>query len=332
MNKQLNSRIQPGFCIVKKPGTLSSQAYELFQGRSSDAMKLFMNLNDDTQWVKPGQILIIADPYNNNQTYQLDQLKQAKKRVNQALITSDVPTADFLDKNYGTIAALTNFMDKSIGAVSDAGDKYFSRVADVLNRIEKSYQNQFRTQGSLISQQFYSERAKLFSELDSYLNNLVKRSLKFRPYDDIKRALNLSSRAIVHDWQTAGVGAIQGYSTYIDRAANAAKYMKAGGWVAIGFSGLNATNEVIHSCTIGRENECKKVAVREYSKFGVSTAAGIYGGTLGAYGVTALCIAAGIPTGGAGTLACGIVGGIAAGAVSSSIAEKGTNYFMDLIL
>ena len=108
--------------------------------------------------------------------------------------------------------------------------------------------------------------------------------------------------------------------------------MKAGGWVAIGFAGLNTTNEVHHACTTGRENQCMKVAVREYSKFGTSTAASIYGGTLGAYGATSLCIALGVATGGAGLLACGIAGGVAVGTASGAIAEKGTNYFMDLIL
>lgn len=327
-----NSEVQPGFCIVQNPGTLLSQAQELFHKRNPEAMKMFMELNSDTPWVKPGQLLIVADPNNKNQARQINQLNKAKKRVTHALATEDVSTATFLNNYYGTIAALTNIMDKSLGAVSDAGEKYFTRITETLKKIEAAYQNQFRTQGSLIGQQFYVERAKLFNELDSYLNGLVKRNLKFRPYEDIKRALNLSSRSIVHDWQTAGVGAIQGYSTYIGRAAKAASYMKAGGWVAIGFAGLNTTNEVHHACTTGRENQCMKVAVREYSKFGASTAASIYGGTLGAYGATSLCIALGVATGGAGLLACGVVGGIAVGTASGTIAEKGTNYFMDLIL
>lgn len=332
MDKGKESQIQPGFCIVQNPGTLASQAQELFYGKNPEAINLFMQLNKDTQWVKPGQILIISDPNNNNQAYQIYQLKEAKKRVNQALATTDLPTATFLNTHYATIAALTNIMDKTIGAASDAGEKYFSRITDTLKKIESTYQNQFKTQGTLISQQFFIERARLFSELESYLNRLVKRSLKFQPYESLKNALNLSSRSIVHDWQTSGVGAIQGYSTYINRAARAARYMKAGGWIAIGFAGLNTTNEIHHACTIGREKQCSKVAVREYSKFGISTAASIYGGTLGAYGATGLCITLGVATGGAGVLACGIVGGITAGTISGAVAEKGADYLMDLIL
>ncbi|WP_342754819.1 hypothetical protein AAGQ96_03115 [Pantoea sp. MBD-2R] len=332
MNNQKDSNVQPGFCIAQQPGTLSSQACELFRDKNREAAMLFMQLNSNTSWVKPGQLLIVADPNNKNQSSQIENLRKAKRKVDHALATTDAETSSFLNTHYGTIAALTNILDKSTGTVSDAGEKYFSRIAEKLKQIEITYQNQFRTQGSLISQQFFSERARLFAELEGHLNGLAKSALKFRPYDDLKRALNLSSRSIVHDWQTAGIGAIKGYSSYIDRASGAAKYMKMGGWVAIGFAGLNTTNEVHHACTTGREGECKKVAVREYTKFGLSTAASMYGGAVGATGAATFCVAIGLASGGVGTLACGIVGGVAAGTASGAVAEKGTDYFMDWIL
>ncbi|MDU3075032.1 MAG: hypothetical protein E7B29_01670 [Mixta calida] len=108
--------------------------------------------------------------------------------------------------------------------------------------------------------------------------------------------------------------------------------MKTGGWIAIGFAGLNTTNDVHQACTTGRENQCRKVAVKEYSKFASSTAASIYGGSLGAAGTAGICIALGVPTGGLGTLACGIVGGVAVGNIAGTAAKKGTDYLMDLIL
>lgn len=332
MDNRKNSQIQPGFCIVQNPGTLASQAQEIFQGRNHDAAKLFMQLNGNTQWVKPSQMLIIADPNNNNQNHQISKMQEAKRKVDSSLATADLSTAGFLNEHYGTIAALTNFMDKSTGIVSDAAEKHFSQIEKTLKQIELTYQNQFRSQGSLIGQQFFSERARLFNQLNLSLDKLSKLVLKIKPYNDIKRALNLSSRSIVHEWQSAGVGAIKGYSTYIDRAAATAKYVKAGGWVSIGFAAMNTTNEVHHACTTGRESECKKVAVREYSKFGASTVASIYGGGLGGLGATALCVAVGVPTGGLGTLACGIIGGTVAGAASGAVAEKSTDYFMDWIL
>ncbi len=104
----------------------------IFQDRNRDAINFFMQINNDTPWVKPGQILIVADPNNSNQAYQLYELKKAKEKVSHALATTDVPVSTFLNANYGTIAALTNIMDKTVGAVSDAGEKYFSRITDIL--------------------------------------------------------------------------------------------------------------------------------------------------------------------------------------------------------
>lgn len=63
--------------------------------------------------------------------------------------------------------------------------------------IEKTYQNQYRTQGALIGQQFYAERNALLAQLKPLLNKLTKKQLKFRDYADLKRALGLSTKSIV---------------------------------------------------------------------------------------------------------------------------------------
>ncbi|EXU74451.1 hypothetical protein [Erwinia mallotivora] len=328
----INSTVEPGFCVVQQPGTLAFHAQDIFHSRNPEAAKLFMQLNNDTQWVKPGQILIVADPENKNQQHQIRTLQAAKGKVNLALATTDTPTASFINDHYAVIAALTSWGDKASGMIGDAGEKYFSQIESTLKRIEQSYQNQFRTQGSLISQQFFAERQALFAELKPLLNSITRLSLKLKKYDSLKTALGLSSRSIVHDWQTAGVGAIKGYSSYIERAAGIAKYMKAGGWVAIGFAGLNTTNEVHHACTTGREGECRKVAVREYTKFGVSTGTGYLGGAWGAAGAGAACVALGVATAGAGLLACSVLGAAAGGYVGSEIGSSGTDYMMDKLL
>ena len=90
-------------------------------------------------------------------------------------------------------------MDKSLGVVADAGERYFSEIEKKLKAIKLAYQNQYRTQGTLIGQQFFVERQKLFSELDVLLNKLSRLTLKLKPYEEIKHALGLSSRSIVHE-------------------------------------------------------------------------------------------------------------------------------------
>lgn len=324
------SLVNPGYCIVQQPGTLDFQTRLLFNDPNSDAARYFMQVNSDVQWSKPGQMLILGAPGSNN-SVQLKQLQLAKKKVNGALADLNSGEANFFNQHFSTIAAVTNFMDKSLGVVADAGEKYFSEIEKKLKSIELAYQNQYRAQGTLISQQFFVERQRLFSELDGLLNKLSRLTLKMKPYNELKHALGLSSRSIVHEWSTAGVASIRGYSTYIDNASKAARFLKAGGWLAIGFAGANTTNEVYNACTVGREQSCSKIAVKKYSSFGASLAGGIYGGKYGAMAGAGVCVALGVATGGVGLLACSIVGAAAGGYVGGEIAGGATEYMMDKI-
>ncbi|MDO2439017.1 hypothetical protein [Enterobacter nematophilus] len=324
------SLVNPGYCIVQQPGTLDFQARLLFNNPNSDAARYFMQVNSDMQWSKPGQMLILDAPGSNN-AVQLKQLQLAKNKVNGALADLNSGEANFFNHHFSTIAAVTNFMDKSLGVVADAGEKYFSEIEKKLKSIELAYQNQYRAQGTLISQQFFVERQRLFSELDGLLNKLSRLTLKMKSYNELKHALGLSSRSIVHEWSTAGVASIRGYSTYVDNASKAARFLKAGGWLAIGFAGANTTNEVYNACTTGREQSCTKVAVKKYSSFGASLAGGIYGGKYGAMAGAGVCVALGVATGGVGLLACSIVGAAAGGYVGGEIAGGATEYMMDKI-
>ncbi len=172
--------------------------------------------------------MVINDPSNQN-ALQLQALKLAKCNVNGVMAGLNSDEAGFLNQHFGTIAALTNVMDKSLGIISDAGERYFTEIERKLKEIERklkeielAYQRQYRTQGVLIGQQFFIERHRLFSELNVLLNKLSRLTLKIKPYNNLRHALGLSSKAIVHEWSTVGVGSIRGYSTYVNNAAKAA--------------------------------------------------------------------------------------------------------------
>lgn len=316
--EQKPSSIAPGYCIAQQAGPLAYQAHYLFGGKPSKAADYFLQLNADTPIVQPGQMLIVADPRNPNQAVQLAMLMQAKTRTSKAVQAGGGDFSAFLHRNYAAIAAFTHYGDTVIGLASDAGERYFGQIKNILVDIEKTYQNQFRMSGALIGTQFQVERARLFGTLKPLLNRLTRAQLNMKEYSQIKHALGLSSKSLVHEWSTAGVGAIKGYSNYIDSASRAAKFMKTGGWVGIGLSGLNTTNDVYNACTSGREQECTKVAVKGYSNFAASTAAGIWGGEGGALLATGACsIVLGASTFGAGILACGIVGAALGGAAGS---------------
>lgn len=277
-------------------------------------------------------MLIVADPRNPNQAVQLAMLMQAKTRTSKAVQAGGGDFPAFLHRNYAAIAAFTSYGDTVIGLASDAGERYFGQIKNILIDIEKTYQNQFRMSGALIGTQFQVERARLFGTLKPLLNRLTRAQLNMKEYSQIKHALGLSSKSLVHEWSTAGVGAIKGYSNYIDSASRAAKFMKAGGWVGIGLSGLNTTNDVYNACTSGREQECTKIAVKGYSNFAASTSAGIIGGRFGtAIGMGACAIVLGSVTAGVGALACGVAGAAAGGALGSAAGSAASDYFTNYI-
>lgn len=317
------STVSPGYCVVQHPGTLDYQARLLFNNVNSEAERYFMQLNHDTLWLKPGQLLIVADPNNANQSLQLSTLAKAKQKINHAFTSLNTSVSEYLHANYENISALTSLGDKLAGNVGDLGEKYFRQIESILVKIERTYQNQFISQGSLIGQQFYIERKALFSQLKPLLNDVSKLTLKIQPYESIKKALGLSSRSIVHEWSTVGVGAIPGYSDYILRSSRAASIMKAGGWISLGFSFLNTSNDVYKACTVDREDQCGKVAVTEYSKFGGGTLGAAGGAWAASLGTGALCGAMGIPTLGTGALVCGIVVGVGATSAGAWLGTKG---------
>ncbi|QGY29713.1 hypothetical protein [Pantoea cypripedii] len=327
-----NSMVEPGFCVVQRPGRLTEQAMFLFGNRNIAAANYFLQLNADVAWAKPGQILIVADPYGNNSPAAMNALKAAKTATNNSLDHLSADEANFFNQHYSSIAAITNFMDKSSGVIGDAGEKYFAEIGKKLTAIEVAYRNQYLTAGTLIGEQFFVKRRRLFGELDALLNKFSRLVLKLQPYQKLKHALNLSSSAIVHDWESAGVGVIRGYSTYVDGAAKAAKFMKMGGWVSIGFSALNTTNDVYDACTVGRKDECAKVAIKKYAQFGASTYAAMYGAQIGGTLLPMACMILGIATGPVGILTCGIAGAAVAGYGMGELAGGIVGAAMDKIL
>lgn len=196
--------VEPGYCVVETPGSLAFQGSTLFANPRSTAARYFMQINADTPWLKPGQIVIVADPEHSRQDALLRQLYQAKRTVNRAMEPVNVEQANFLQRHYAAIATILNGTSRGLEMASDAGKQYFMRIDTILKQIEASYQNQFRTQGTLIGQQFFVERQRLFNELKALLDKpifsrLTRNLLNLHPYESIKRALNLSSRSIVHE-------------------------------------------------------------------------------------------------------------------------------------
>lgn len=95
-----------------------------------------MQLNADTPLVQPGQMLIVADPRNHNQSTPIAALMQAKSRTSKAVKAGDSDFSTFLHRNYAAIAAFTSYGETVVGLASDAGERYFSQIKNILVEIE----------------------------------------------------------------------------------------------------------------------------------------------------------------------------------------------------
>lgn len=146
-------------------------------------------------------------------------------------------------------------------------------------------------------------------------------------YDDIKKALRLSSSSIVHKWNQTGINDIEGYATYIEKSAKLVKLMKTFNKFGIALSALNGANSIYDACTIGRD--CEKTAYTEIGKFSGGLLvpamfnASIKSGTTAICSVVLTVLSApegGI--GGIGGIVCGIVVQAAAAFGVSKAGEK----------
>lgn len=79
---------------------------------------------------------------------------------------------------------------------------------------------------------------RLLAQLNTNLTTLTRKSIGFPDHPNLKSALGISSRSLVHRWTLAGgADQIPGYATHIDSVSKASKYLKLGGWIGTGIGG-----------------------------------------------------------------------------------------------
>ncbi|WP_206736619.1 hypothetical protein [Pseudomonas protegens] len=197
-----------------------------------------------------------------------------------------------------------------------------------LRDIESLHKRTFERHGHLRSAEFFAERKRLLSQLDTRLTAFTRKGIGFPEHPKLKTALGISSRSLVHHWKLAGApGQIPGYATHMQGVARAAKYVKYGGWMGIGLGGGASYMKVQEVCTAGDLEACERVRLTEGGGFlgavgGSAVVAGyLSGGTAGA-----VCVALGVPTGGIATVVCGLAvvgaGSYAGGAAIGALGEQ----------
>ncbi|MCW8354348.1 hypothetical protein MRR64_25475, partial [Citrobacter portucalensis] len=197
-------------------------------------------------------------------------------------------------------------------------------INKILNEIQELYKKTYnQNSGRISGEEFFGQRERLFKKLDGVLNKFSKEQLNLKQYEQIKQALGLSTKSIMHKWDQTGVKDIEGYASYIEKSAKLLKVMRTTGYVGIDFASY--TTNVYDACAKGRESKCRKAAITEYSKFVGKQTASVAGGAVGGIMGRAACTwVLGLITSESGGIGAGLclVTGIGSSIAGGKIAEK----------
>ncbi|ARU86676.1 PAAR domain-containing protein [Pseudomonas sp. M30-35] len=315
---------EPGFYIVPQSITAEGLETQLFTSPSSAVLDKFKTLNPNLGHAKAGEMIVLSDPNNQQCTREEALLMEAAAKVNASLESLTPEEADFMARHRDEIESFLAQGSTSIGIGVAIFAKHLEGVSNSLRSIDSLHQRSFQQYGHLRAPEFFAERQRLFSQLEMQLTSLTKKGIGFPDHPDLKSALGISSRSLVHHWTKAGApGQIPGYATHTSGVARAAKYIKMGGWIGTTVGAGASYMKVQDVCTAGNTEECERVKFTETGAFagtvlgGVGAAAFLTGATTGT-----ICVALGVPTGGVGTLACGLVVVGAASLMAGSIGGR----------
>ncbi|WP_447741007.1 PAAR domain-containing protein [Pseudomonas laurentiana] len=326
--------LEPGFYVVPRHMSFAQVLLELTGHDASLPISRLQRLNPTfEQGFKAGEIFVIGDPDNGDAcTREEGQLMAAAQHARRALAVLDFTEADFMMQHQAEIAGLLGNASQSMGVGTDMLKQGLKQVSHTLTSIEQLHQREFMQHGHLNSPSFFTERRKLLQQLDDQLKvALLNKQLNLGSYERLKKSLNISTKSLVHHWSKAGgPRQIPGYATHLDKVARLSKYLKYGGYAAIGLGGTSSYLKVQEVCRAGETEDCKAVRLKEAGSFSGGLIGGTAGGFIAGLAVPAVCAVFAVGTAGVGVPVCGIAlvgagslaGSLAGGDVGEMLGEK----------
>lgn len=319
---------EPGFYIVPKSTTREKLKAALFAAQNQAVMSKFESLNPNTGDVKAGTMIVLSDPNNLKCTREEAILMAAAAKTNDALEPLSPEDADFMVQYRDQIETFFGHGSTAIGVGEAMFAKHLDDVKNLFKEIEALHVRSFQADGHLNSPAFFAERKRLLRQLNTHLGALTRKSIGFPDHPNLKSALGISNKSLVHRWtQAGGADQIPGYATHIEGVSKASKYLKYGGWIGTAIGGGVSYMKVQDVCTAGNAEACKRVKFTEAGGFAGGVVGGAVVGTiLTASTAGVICLGLGLPTAGIGTLVCGAVvvgvGSFGAGLVGGKAGEE----------
>lgn len=284
------------------------------------ALKQSLSLNPHTQTkfdtlnqhirntvVLPGQLVIIPDPRTASCTTEEAWLMRSAQSVKHDLMAHSAAD-QFLIKNYDQLQAIMSNASIGIGSASSAWSKHLAQIETTLKEIDDLHKKYLSRGTTTARDEFLVKRRALFAKLDGQISGVARLGTGLKNEGAIKKMLGISSKRY---WQH---GEIRGYEETVKRVAKASQMLKQGTYIGIALDVGATALEITEACSTGREQECTQAKYVEGGKLVLGVSGASAGGIIGAHVGTGVCMLVfGIPTAGAGALACAIVGGAAGG-------------------
>ncbi|MDC3734804.1 hypothetical protein KDL27_03265 [Pseudomonas syringae pv. syringae] len=311
--------------INTKAQTFESLKANLALPKNTKAKFVALNSHISGGVVLPGELVIIGDASTPSSTAQEAFLMAKAADVHTALLVNGVDADDFFIENFELLKQAISYTSMGIGAASDGWAKHMEEIKKTLQDIEKLYREHLGSGSMNERDAFYAKRTALFMKLDVQLGNFLSYGAGLRNEGSIKKMLGLSTNSYMHS------GEIAGYADKVSGVAKAAKWIKRGTYIGTALE-VGSTGLAIHkACALGREDECRKAKYVEGGSLVGSVVGSGAGGFVGGALLTTACVAVGIPTGGMGALACGVIGGAVGGWGGGALGESRGERFGEVL-
>ena len=195
---------EPGFYIVPKSTTGEKLKAALFPVQNPAVISKFEALNPSLVNLNAGSMIVLSDPNNPHCTREEAILMQAAAKTNDALKELSPEEADFMVRHRGEIETFLARGATSIGIGEAMFANNLENVRSLFKEIEALHVRSFQADGHLRSPAFFAERKRLLAQLNTNLTGMTRKSIGFPDHPNLKSALGISSRSLVHRWTMAG--------------------------------------------------------------------------------------------------------------------------------
>lgn len=309
------------FYFADRDSTIHQALQTLYEHPSQSTVDHFLRVNAHLKnnQILTGQMVIITPENPWRCTIWEHEMALAAQEVDREREHMTAKERELLAKNFALIGNAAAYSGTMYGWTSTYFDRKKRHVERVLKRIEELYRTTYDTTGDLKSSQFFARRRALLMQVDTTINGMLERKLFGQDIhaNRIKSHLGLSSKSIVHQWNSLGhSGDIKGFSTNYRRLTNTARTFNRVGYLAIGLDVGSSIAAIAEACNLEPDSAyCQRTKYEQTGRAAGSILGGSAGGFIGSYGACNLIF--GFESLGSSFLWCTIVAGFAGGYIGS---------------